>query len=55
MHNALPIKQLSKLVSVGIRDFCEQENEVFLKNKDRVVGSAMATVQVQPGVQSGPF
>lgn len=36
MYNALPIKQLSKLVSVGIRDFCEQENEVFLKSKDRV-------------------
>lgn len=28
---------------------------IHLKNKDRVVGSAMATVQVQPGVQSGPF
>jgi agmatinase len=36
MYNALPIKQLTKLVSVGIRDFCEQENEVFLKNKERV-------------------
>lgn len=36
MYNALPIKQLSKLVSVGIRDFCEQENDVFLKQKDRV-------------------
>lgn len=36
MYNALPIKQLTKLVSVGIRDFCEQENDVFLKNKERV-------------------
>ena len=36
MYNALPIKSLTKLVSVGIRDFCEQENGVFLKNKDRV-------------------
>ena len=36
MYNALPIKSLTKLVSVGIRDFCDQENGVFLKNKDRV-------------------
>ena len=36
MYNALPIKQLTKLVSVGIRDFCEHENEVFLKHAERV-------------------
>lgn len=36
MHNALAIKQVSKLVSVGIRDFCVQENEVFLNQKGRV-------------------
>ncbi len=26
-----------------------------LKNKDRILGSGTATVQVQPGVNSGPF
>ena len=36
MYNTLPIKQMKQLVSVGIRDFCEQENTVFLKQKDRV-------------------
>jgi agmatinase len=36
MHNALGIPQLERVVSVGIRDFCAQENEVFLKSKDRV-------------------
>lgn len=36
MYNTLPIRQVSKLVSVGIRDFCAEENEVFLKNRDRV-------------------
>lgn len=36
MHNALAIPQLERIVSVGIRDFCQQENEVFLKQKDRV-------------------
>lgn len=36
MHNALPIPQVERIVSVGIRDFCQQENEVFLKQKDRV-------------------
>lgn len=36
LYNALPLKQLQRVVSIGIRDFCEQENEVFLKQKDRV-------------------
>lgn len=36
LYNALPLKPLKKLVSVGIRDFCEQENSVFLKQKGRV-------------------
>lgn len=52
MYNALPIKQLTKLVSVGIRDFCEQENEVFLKHNDRVriVRSADVRRQQYEGV-----
>jgi len=42
MHNALRIPQLERIVSVGIRDFCQQENEVFLaaKNRVRIVRSA---------------
>lgn len=36
MHNALRIPQLERIVSVGIRDFCQQENEIFLAAKDRV-------------------
>lgn len=35
MYNTLQIPQVSKIVQVGIRDFCEQEVEVALK--DRVV------------------
>lgn len=36
MHNALEIKQISKLVQVGIRDFCAEENEYVKKSKNRV-------------------
>ena len=36
LYNTLPLKQVSKIVSVGIRDFCAQENDVFLANRDRV-------------------
>ncbi|RYE58272.1 MAG: agmatinase family protein, partial [Sphingobacteriales bacterium] len=35
MYNALQLPQISKIVQVGIRDFCEQEVEVA--QKDRVV------------------
>jgi agmatinase len=33
MYNALQIPQVSKIVQVGIRDFCEQEVEVSLKDR----------------------
>jgi agmatinase len=36
MRNALAIPQITTIVQVGIRDFCEEENEVVLKEKDRV-------------------
>jgi agmatinase len=36
LYNALPIKQIKGFSCVGIRDFCEQENEVFLQQKGRV-------------------
>ena len=37
MYNALQIPQISKLVQVGIRDFCEQEVEVAKQQKGRVI------------------
>ena len=36
MYNALALPQVERIVSVGIRDFCAQENDVFLQHKDRV-------------------
>ena len=33
MYNALQIPQISKIVQVGIRDFCEQEVEVALRDR----------------------
>lgn len=36
MYNALQIPQISKLVQVGIRDFCEQEVDVVRQNNPRV-------------------
>ncbi|HTL81077.1 MAG TPA: agmatinase family protein [Bacteroidia bacterium] len=36
MYNALTIPQVSKLVQVGIRDYCQQENELIHANKERV-------------------
>lgn len=37
MYNALQIPHISKIVQVGIRDFCEQEVEVVKKENGRVV------------------
>jgi agmatinase len=36
MYNALTIPQVSKLVQVGIRDFCQEEAELIDKSKGRV-------------------
>jgi len=36
MYNALEIAKLGTLVQVGIRDFCKQENDVFLRENGRV-------------------
>ena len=36
MYNALQIPQISKIVQVGIRDFCEQEVEMIKDQKGRV-------------------
>lgn len=35
-YNALKIKNISKLVQVGVRDFCEEEFEFIKKNKKRI-------------------
>ncbi|MES2748193.1 MAG: arginase family protein, partial [Bacteroidota bacterium] len=37
MYNALQIPQISKIVQVGIRDFCEQEVEVVKNENGRVL------------------
>ncbi len=37
MHNVLKSKSVSKLVSVGLRDVCEQEMDVIYNSKDRIV------------------
>ncbi|MFM7017158.1 MAG: arginase family protein, partial [Bacteroidota bacterium] len=36
MYNALQIKEVGKLVQLGIRDFCEEENNFAVKNANRV-------------------
>jgi len=36
MNNALKIKQISKLVQVGIRDYCEDEVDVIKQSRGRV-------------------
>jgi agmatinase len=36
MYNALGLKSLTKIVQVGIRDFCAAENEVIIREGDRV-------------------
>ena len=37
LYNTLPIEQVRKVVSVGIRDFCEEEQRVLEKSKGRVI------------------
>ncbi|MDQ3100807.1 MAG: agmatinase family protein, partial [Bacteroidota bacterium] len=37
VYNALPIEQITKVVSVGIRDICEEEQVVLDRQKGRVV------------------
>jgi agmatinase len=37
MYNALQIPEISKIVQVGIRDFCEQEVQVVNESKGRVL------------------
>ena len=37
MYNALKIKEIEKLVQVGIRDYCQEELEIITGSKGRVV------------------
>lgn len=37
MYNAIKIPQVSKLVQVGIRDFCEFENDIIKESNGRIV------------------
>jgi len=36
LYNTLPLKSVERIVSVGIRDFCEQENDLIVKHPDRL-------------------
>jgi agmatinase len=45
MYNAIQIPQISKIVQVGIRDFCEEENEVVLNANGRIVVHTDASIQ----------
>jgi len=37
MHNALKFPQIKRLVQVGIRDLCEQENETIANSSNRIL------------------
>lgn len=45
MYNALQIPQISRLVQVGIRDFCEQENDVATTQAGRVFVHTSADIR----------
>ena len=47
MYNALGLKQLVKLVQVGIRDFCVQENDIIIKEGDRINVARSADIRRQ--------
>ena len=47
MYNALQIPEISKIVQVGIRDFCEQEVEVVNESKGRVLVNTDADLKAE--------
>ena len=47
MYNALKIKNISKIVQVGIRDFCEEEVNVYKNEKGRVIIHTDADLKAQ--------
>ncbi len=49
--NALKIKNISKLVQIGIRDFCEQEHSLIEKEKERI--SFFSDYQIKKSIFEG--
>ncbi len=47
MYNTLQLKEVTKLVQLGIRDFCEEENNFAVKNAKRVKVFTYADVRKQ--------
>jgi agmatinase len=47
MYNALQIPQISKIVQVGIRDFCEQEVQVVQESKGKVLVNTDADLKAE--------
>ena len=47
MYNTLQLKQVTKLVQLGIRDFCAEENNFAVKNANRVKVFTYADVRKQ--------
>ena len=47
MYNALKLPQISKLVSVGIRDYCEEEVEFIEQNSESVIPFYWHEIQKQ--------
>ena len=47
MYNALQIPQISRIVQVGIRDFCEQEVDVVQQSKGRVLVNTDADLKAE--------
>ncbi len=47
MYNALGLKPLTKLVQVGIRDFCAQENDIIITEGDRINVARSADIRRQ--------
>lgn len=45
MYNALKLKQVKKLVQVGIRDYCQEEHECAMNNSSRVKVFTYASLQ----------
>lgn len=49
--NALKIKNISKIVQVGVRDFCEEEFNLVQKNKERI--SLFTDYEIKKDIFSG--
>jgi len=47
MYNTLQLKQVTKLVQLGIRDFCAEENNFAVKNTNRIKVFTYADVRKQ--------